>query len=63
MDRRIIDVFLHDKLIASYPIVIDDKRPVLSSSDFVEELKQQMRERNPDFDVSAARFVVRGTPE
>lgn len=63
MNRRIIDVFLHDRLVASYPVVINDGRTALSSEDFVEELKEQLRQRVPGFDVVLARFVVRRTPQ
>ena len=62
MDRRIVDVFLHDKLIASYPIIIDDDRPGPSSEDFADEVKRRMRERDPGFDVALAKFIVRRTP-
>jgi hypothetical protein len=61
MSRRIVDVFLHDRLIASYPIVIDDGRPGLSSEDFVEEVRRRLRDRDPGFDVATAKFIVRRT--
>jgi|KBSSwiStaDraftv2_1062776.scaffolds.fasta_scaffold4299179_2 hypothetical protein len=62
MDRRIVDVFLHDKLIASYPIIIGDGRPGLSSEGFADEVKRRMRERDPGFAVALAKFIVRRTP-
>jgi hypothetical protein len=59
MNRRIVDVFLQDRLVASYPIVIDDDRPGLSSEDFVVEAKRRLRERAAGFDIALAKFVVR----
>lgn len=63
MNRRIVDVFLQDRLIASYPIVIEDGRTNVSSEDFIDKMKQRMRERDSSFDVALAKFVVRHTSE
>ncbi|MBN9089308.1 MAG: hypothetical protein J0J01_20560 [Reyranella sp.] len=63
MNRRIVDVFLQDRLIASYPIVIEDGRTNVSSEDFIDKMKQRMRERDSSFDVALAKFVVRRTSE
>ena len=63
MERRIVDVFLRDRLVASYPVVIDDRRMALSDRDFVEHIKRRLRRRDPPFNVSAAKFIVRRSAE
>jgi hypothetical protein len=57
--RKTVDVFVQDRLVASYPVVamaID--RP--TDDDFIERIKQQMRHYYRSEDIEAARFVVRG---
>ena len=57
--RKTVDVYLKDRLVASYPVVamaID--RP--TDDDFIERIKQQMRHYYRNEDIEAARFVVRG---
>lgn len=59
MAQKIVDVFLRDRLVASYPVVLTLDRPVMDE-DFVDRVKEQMRvgSFSPD-DVDCARFVVR----
>ncbi|WP_395711062.1 hypothetical protein [Reyranella sp.] len=59
MARKIVDVFLRDRLVASYPVVLTFDRRVIDE-DFVDRVKEQMRvgSFSPD-DVAGARFVVR----
>jgi hypothetical protein len=59
MAQKIVDVFLRDRLVASYPVVLTLKRRILDE-DFVEQVKERMRggSFSPD-DVACARFIVR----
>jgi hypothetical protein len=59
MAKKIVEVFIRDKRVASYPVVITLDR-IVTDEDFVERVIEQMRAGNysPD-DISAARFVVR----
>jgi hypothetical protein len=59
--RKIVDVFLHDKLVASYPIVVTAFDWPMDD-DFVRVAVKQMR-RGPysHEDVKTARFIVRDT--
>jgi hypothetical protein len=63
MKRRIVDVFLHDNLVGSYLIVIDDERQSLSSLDYIAGLKPRLRQQDPGFEVSRARIIVRPMEE
>ena len=60
--RKTVDVYLKDRLVASYPVVamaID--RP--TDADFIERIKHQMRRYHRSEDIEAARFVVRGVQD
>jgi hypothetical protein len=59
MTQKIVDVFLRDRLVASYPVVLTLDRPVMDE-DFVDRVKEQMcvGSFSPD-DVACARFIVR----
>jgi hypothetical protein len=57
--RKTVDVYLKDRLIASYPVVAKAvDRP--TDDEFVERIKQQMRSYHRSEDIQVARFVVRG---
>ena len=57
--RKTVDVYLKDRLIASYPVMAKAAdRP--TDDEFVERIKQQMRSYDRNEDIQAARFVVRG---
>jgi hypothetical protein len=57
--RKTVDVYVRDRLVASYPIVVKAlDRP--TDDDFIEGIKQQMRRYYCSEDIRAARFVVRG---
>jgi hypothetical protein len=59
MTRKIVDVFVRDRLVASYPVVLTLERRVMDE-DFVERVKEQMRAGSQRADdVACARFVVR----
>jgi len=59
MTRKIVDVFVRDKLVASYPVVLTLDRRVMDE-DFVERVKDHMLggSQRAD-DVACARYVVR----
>jgi hypothetical protein len=59
MAQKIVDVFLRDRLVASYPVVLTLDRRMMDE-DFVDRVKEQMGvgSFSPD-DVARARFVVR----
>ena len=60
--RKTVDVYVRDRLVASYPIVAKSvDRP--TDDDFVERIKQQMRAYYRSQDIQAARFVVRGVQD
>jgi hypothetical protein len=57
--RKTVDVYVKDRLVASYPIVVRVvDRP--TDDNFIEGIKQQMRRYYRSEDIQAARFVVRG---
>jgi hypothetical protein len=56
---KTVDVYVKDRLVASYPLVAKDiDRP--TDDDFIERTKQQMRLYYRSEDIEAAKFVVRG---
>lgn len=61
--KKIVDVFVRDRLIASYPVVANRAAgPTPSDEHFVELVKAQMQ-GNSSYskeDLAAAKFVVRG---
>ena len=58
--RKIVDVFVRDKLVATYPVIVTMPEEPLSDQHFVERVKEQMRAGNyaPE-DIAIARFTVR----
>jgi hypothetical protein len=62
MAERIVDVFLNDELVKSYPISLTAKY-VIPNELFIAAAKQNMvKEGHSDDDVGAAKFVVRFAP-
>jgi hypothetical protein len=59
--RKIVDVFVRDLLVASYPIVAVEG-PTPNDAHFAELARGQMRAANSysKEDLAAAKFVVRG---
>ena len=59
MIKRIVDVFIRDRLVASYAVVLAVSRPA-GDEDYVEQVRQRMAAAcYPPEDISGARFVVR----
>jgi hypothetical protein len=62
MVRKIVDVFLQDKRIATYPVTWRDSKAPIPDSDFAERAKEALMNDYPKEKVAAARFVVSGMP-
>jgi hypothetical protein len=61
--RRIVDVFVRDQLVASYPVVAEQPAgPTPNDEYFVELVKAQMQGAGSysKEDFAAAKFVIRG---
>jgi len=56
--RKTVDVFLGDRLVASYPVVLEANNP--RDQDFIEHIRRYMRRRYSKDEIAVARFVVRG---
>lgn len=60
--KKVVEVFVRDKLVAAYPVLSEELRS-LSPNDgaFIEFVKERMKcpAYNPG-DIGAARFLVRG---
>ena len=60
MAERIVDVFLKDKLVASYPVAGDMLTATISDRDFVDLAKSAMRQDGyNEQDIDDAKFNVR----
>ena len=56
--RKTVDVFLKDKLVASYPVVVGAiDRP--ADDDFIARVKKQMGRHYNSEDIKSAKFLVR----
>ena len=55
--RKTVDVFLKDRCVASYPVVVEMDRP--DDDDYTAEIKRYMGRHYAKRDIVAARFVVR----
>ena len=55
--RKTVDVFLGDRLVASYPVVLETNT---SDQDFIEHVRRYMRRHYSKDEIAVARFVVRG---
>jgi hypothetical protein len=63
MAEKVVDVFLEDRLVASYPVVLGRQDVAISEQDFIELARDCMRENGfPAEDISDAKFSVRGLP-
>ena len=56
--RKTVDVFLGDRLVASYPVVLETNNP--TDQDFIEHIRRYMRRHYSKEDIAAARIAVRG---
>jgi hypothetical protein len=64
MAERIVDVFLKDKLVASYPVAGDMLSATISDRDFIDLAKNVMREDGySEEDIDDAKFNVRSVLE
>jgi hypothetical protein len=59
--RKTVDVFLKDRRIASYPVVVDVDRP--DDDDYTAEIKRYMNRHYSQGEIVAAKFIVRGPLE
>jgi hypothetical protein len=58
--RKIVDVFVRDKLVASYPVIVASLEEPISDQHLIEHVKEQMRAGNyASEDITVARFTVR----
>lgn len=58
--RKIVDVFVRDMLVASYPVIVASLEEPLSDPHSIERVKEQMRTGNyASEDNAVARFTVR----
>jgi hypothetical protein len=55
--RKTVDVFLRDRCIASYPVVVDVDRP--DDDDYTTEIKRYMNRHYSKREIVAAKFIVR----
>jgi hypothetical protein len=56
--RKTVDVFLGDRLVASYPVVLEADN--LTDQDFVEHIRRYMRDHYSKEEIAVARFAMRG---
>jgi hypothetical protein len=64
MTERIVDVFLKDKLVASYPVAGDMLSATILDRDFIDLAKNVMREDGySEEDIDDAKFNVRSVLE
>jgi hypothetical protein len=57
--RKIVDVYIFDKLRASYPVLLS-RLEEPSDEDFVEHVREQMRLGSyAEHEIASARFIVR----
>jgi len=60
--RKTVDVFLKDRLVASYPVVVAEiDRP--ADDDYTASVKRHMRGLYDKGDIAVAKFVVRSILE
>jgi hypothetical protein len=64
MAEKVVDVVLRDKLVASYPVVLDRLNAAISEQDFIGLARHSMREDGyAAEDIAEAKFSVRNVPE
>jgi hypothetical protein len=60
--KKTVDVFLKDRLVASYPVVVREiDRP--DDDDYTAEVKRYMHRHYSNREIVAAKFVVRSLSE
>ena len=64
MAEMVVDVFLRDRLVMSYPVVLDRLDVAISERDFIEIARDCMQENGyPAEDIGGNKFSVRSVPE
>jgi hypothetical protein len=64
MAEKVVDVVLRDRLVASYPVVLDRLHAALSEQDFIGQARDSMRQDGfAAEDIAAATFSIRSVPE
>ena len=64
MAEKVVDVVLRDRLVASYPVVLDRLNAALSEQDYIGLARDSMRENGYTAeDIAEAKFSVRSVPE
>ena len=60
MTERVVDVFLKDELVSSYPVIRDTMNAQVLDRDFIDRVKECMREdKYTEEEIAAAKFSVR----
>lgn len=55
--RKTVDVFLGDRLVASYPVVLEGTNP--TDQDYIQHIRRYMRDHYSKAEIAGAKFVVR----
>jgi hypothetical protein len=55
--KKTVDVFVQDRLVASYPVVLEAIDP--TEEDFIDSVRRHMRRHYSQEDIAAAKFIVR----
>ena len=64
MAEKVVDVVLRDRLVASYPVVLNRLNAAISEQDFIGLAGDSMRENGYTAeDIAEAKFSVRSVPE
>jgi hypothetical protein len=64
MAEKVVDVFLKDRLVASYPVALGMLNGPTADQDYIELAKDAMREDGYSAeDIAGAKFSVRAVPE
>jgi hypothetical protein len=64
MAEKVVDVVLRDRLVASYPVVLDRLNAALSEQDFIGLARDSLRKDGYTAeDIAEATFSVRSVPE
>ena len=64
MAEKVVDVFLRDRLVASYPAVVDRLNAAMSEQDFIGLTRDAMRKDGfTAEDIAEAKFSVSSVPE
>jgi hypothetical protein len=64
MAEKVVDVFLRDRLVVSYPVVLNMLNAAISDQDFIGLAKESMREDGYTAeDIAEAKFSVRSVQE